>query len=90
VLILSSRHDHVVPSVSGDVLAEAVSGPVERIWLERSHHVATLDLERDDLEARVVAFARRVCSQLGRAPDGQEEAAGDDGRRRQQGQGRGH
>ena len=57
VLILSSRHDHVVPSVSGDVLAEAVSGPVERVWLERSFHVATLDLDRDELERRVVTFA---------------------------------
>ncbi|HEV3495699.1 MAG TPA: alpha/beta fold hydrolase, partial [Actinomycetes bacterium] len=55
VLILSSRHDHVVPSVSGDVLAEAVAGPVERVWLERSAHVATLDLDREELEERVVA-----------------------------------
>ncbi len=30
VLILTGRHDHVVPAVSSDVLAEAVSGPVER------------------------------------------------------------
>ena len=35
VLILTSRHDHVVPAVSSDVLAEAVSGPVERLWLEQ-------------------------------------------------------
>jgi carboxylesterase len=68
VLILSSRHDHVVPSVSGDVLAEAVAGPVARVWLERSAHVATLDFDRDELERRVVAFA----SELARAPDGQE------------------
>jgi carboxylesterase len=86
VLILSSRHDHVVPSVSGDLLATAVSGPVERVWLERSYHVATLDLDREELERRVVTFA----SDLGRAPHGQEEAAGDDGRRRDQGEGGGH
>lgn len=60
VLILTSRHDHVVPSVSGDVLAGAVSGPVERVWLERSRHVATLDLDRHELERRVVEFAVRV------------------------------
>ena len=60
VLILTSRHDHVVPSVSSDVLAEEVAGPVERVWLERSHHVATLDLDRDEVEHRVVAFAERV------------------------------
>jgi carboxylesterase len=60
VLILTSRHDHVVPIVSSDVLAGAVGGPVERVWLERSHHVATLDLERDEVERRIVAFAERV------------------------------
>lgn len=80
VLILSSRHDHVVPSVSGDVLAGAVTGPVERVWLERSHHVATLDLDREELERRVVEFATQVCgSELGRAPEGEEQAAGHDG-----------
>jgi carboxylesterase len=60
VLILTSRHDHVVHPVSSDVLAGAVSGPVERVWLERSSHVATLDLDRDELESRVVDFAARI------------------------------
>jgi len=58
VLILTSRHDHVVPSVSSDVLAGAVSGPVERVWLEQSRHVATLDLDREELERRIVEFSR--------------------------------
>lgn len=57
VLILTARHDHVVPAVSSDVLAEAVSGPVERVWLENSAHVATLDFDREEIERRVVAFA---------------------------------
>jgi carboxylesterase len=60
VLILTSRHDHVVPIVSSDVLAGAVAGPVERVWLERSSHVATLDLEHEELERRAVAFALRA------------------------------
>lgn len=60
VLILTSRHDHVVPHVSSDVLAGAVSGPVERVWLENSQHVATLDVDREELERRIVDFARRV------------------------------
>ena len=62
VLILTSRHDHVVPAVSSDVLAEAVGGPVERVWLERSQHVATLDLDREELERRVVGFATSLTS----------------------------
>lgn len=60
VLVITSRHDHVVPPVSSDVLAAAVSGPVERVWLERGGHVATLDVERDEVERRAVVFARRV------------------------------
>jgi carboxylesterase len=57
VLVLTSGHDHVIPAVSSDVLAGAVSGPVERVWLEQSRHVATLDVEREELERRAVAFA---------------------------------
>jgi len=60
VLIVTSRHDHVVPPVSSDVLAAGVAGPVERLMLERSFHLATLDVERDLVEARVVDFARRA------------------------------
>ena len=86
VLILTSRHDHVVPVASTELLAGAVSGPVERVWLERSYHVATLDLDREELERRVVGFA----SELSGAPYGQDEAGDHDARRRQQGQGAGH
>jgi carboxylesterase len=60
VLLFTSRHDHVVPLESSNVLAASVAGPVERVWLERSAHVATLDVERDELERRAVAFALRV------------------------------
>lgn len=60
LLLITSRHDHVVPTVSSDLLAETVSGPVERIWLEKSFHVATLDYDRQEIEDRVVEFARRV------------------------------
>lgn len=61
VLIQTSRHDHVVPVVSSDALAGGVSGPVKRVWLERSYHVAPLDFDRHDVEWRVVEFAARVC-----------------------------
>ena len=60
VLILTSREDHVVPPSSSDVLAGAVAGPVERVPLERSYHVATLDFDRDLVEKRTVEFALRV------------------------------
>ena len=60
VLLFSSRQDHVVPSASGDVLAAGVGGPIERVWLERSYHVATLDHDRDLIEAATVEFAAKV------------------------------
>jgi carboxylesterase len=56
VLLFSSAQDHVVAPESGDRLAEGVKGPVERIVLERSFHVATLDYDRDEIEARSVEF----------------------------------
>ncbi len=60
VLIMTSPQDHVVPPVSSDVLASKVSGPVERVSLERSYHVATLDYDRGEIESRAVEFARKV------------------------------
>ena len=56
VLLLSSRNDHVVPSSSGDLLVEKVSGPIERVWLEKSFHVATLDYDAELVVARTVQF----------------------------------
>ena len=64
VLILTSSQDHVVPPSSSDVLAAGVAGPVERVVLERSYHVATLDFDRDLVEKRTVEFALRVTGSL--------------------------
>jgi len=61
-LIITSRQDHVVPPENSDVLAEKVNGPVERVFLERSYHVATLDYDKDEIEQRIVEFAHRVTS----------------------------
>jgi carboxylesterase len=60
VLIMTSRQDHVVPPTASDYLAERVSGPVERVWFDRSYHVATLDYDQDEVETRAVEFARKV------------------------------
>jgi carboxylesterase len=62
VIVMNSPQDHVVPPVSSDILASRVSGPVERVTLERSYHVATLDYDKDDIAARAVDFARKVTS----------------------------
>lgn len=60
VLIFTSPQDHVVPTTSSDHLAATVSGPVERVTLARSYHVATLDFDRDLIEERSVEFALKV------------------------------
>jgi len=60
VLLLSSREDHVVPSSSGDLLMSSVSGPIERVWLEKSYHVATLDHDQAEINSRAVDFVGSV------------------------------
>jgi carboxylesterase len=60
VLLFTSKQDHVVDPKSSDVLLERVKGPVEQVVLERSYHVATLDYDRDEIEARTVEFLSGV------------------------------
>ncbi|HEX8580787.1 MAG TPA: alpha/beta fold hydrolase [Acidimicrobiales bacterium] len=60
ILLATSPHDHVVPPTGGDHLAGLVAGPVTRLVLERSFHVATLDLDRELLEDAAVRFAGEV------------------------------
>ena len=62
LLLMTSPQDHVVPPSNSDALAVAVAGPVERLSLERSYHVATLDYDRDLIAEHAVAFARKVTS----------------------------
>jgi carboxylesterase len=60
VLLMNSPQDHVVPPSSSDLIAERVPGPLERVTLERSYHVATLDYDKDEIERRAVEFAKKV------------------------------
>ncbi|MGH9138034.1 MAG: alpha/beta hydrolase [Acidimicrobiales bacterium] len=62
LLLLNAPNDHVVPPSNSDHLAASVSGPVERVTLERSYHVATLDYDKEIVVDRVVEFALRVTS----------------------------
>ena len=61
-LIFTSRQDHIVDNACSDLLAERVAGPVERVGLDRSFHVATLDFDAATIEAGTVDFARKVCA----------------------------
>ena len=60
VLVFTSVQDHVVDPVSSQKLVERAKGPVEQVLLERSFHVATLDWDKDEIEARTVAFVSGV------------------------------
>ncbi len=59
-LLLTSREDHVVDASSGAALEAGASGPVERVWLEDSYHVATLDNDAPIIEAKVDGFLASV------------------------------
>jgi carboxylesterase len=52
--------DHVVDPAQSDYLAEHLGGPVERVFLERSYHVATLDYDGALVRDHAVDFVRRV------------------------------
>jgi carboxylesterase len=62
VLVAVSPHDHTVDPADADLLAASVAGPVERLVLERSYHVATLDHDAPLLRRRAVEFAQRVAT----------------------------
>ncbi len=61
-LVITSRQDHVVSPGDSEVIAAAVGGPVEHLWLERSFHVAPLDYDRAEVERAALDFATRVTS----------------------------
>lgn len=61
VLLVRSRHDRVVPAISGDVfLAGVGSDDVTVTWLEESAHVAPLDHDAEQLIEGTLEFVDRV------------------------------
>lgn len=60
MLLFTSVQDHVVQPSDSDAVAAAYGGPVERVMLERSYHVATQDYDKDIIFEGAVAFAQRV------------------------------
>jgi len=55
-LLFTSTEDHVVAVDNGDELVNKSRGPVERIWMENSYHVATLDNEKELIESTTLTF----------------------------------
>ncbi len=60
LLLMNSPQDHVVEPAQAEYLAAHYGGPLERITLERSYHVATQDYDKELIFEATVAFAHRV------------------------------
>ncbi len=60
LLLLNSPQDHVVEPAAAEFLASTYGGPVERVSLDRSYHVATQDYDKQLIFESTVAFAQRV------------------------------
>ena len=60
LLLMNSPQDHVVEPAHAEFLADRYGGPVERITLERSYHVATQDYDKDLILEATIQFAARV------------------------------
>ncbi len=59
-LLITSRQDHVVPPSDSDNTATAINCVAERLWLDDSYHVATIDYDRDSIIEAVSNFIDRV------------------------------
>jgi carboxylesterase len=63
-LIVVARKDHVVPAGDGiEIFRRLGTNDRELLVLERSYHVVMKDVEREEVFARVEAFAQRVATQ---------------------------
>ncbi len=60
LLLMNSPQDHVVEPAQAEYLVDNYGGPVERILLERSYHVATQDFDKDLIQKSTTEFAARV------------------------------
>ena len=60
MLLYTSVQDHVVQPSDSDAVAATYGGPVERVMLERSYHVATQDYDKDIIFEGAVAFVQQV------------------------------
>jgi carboxylesterase len=60
LLLLNSPQDHVVDPAQAEFLATHYGGPLERVSLDRSYHVATQDFDKELIFTEAVAFAHRV------------------------------
>jgi carboxylesterase len=72
LLVLGSRDDHLVDPINTQLLVDGVSSTdVERITLEDSYHVATIDNDAPLIIERSLALVRRLTAGAGTASSGE-------------------
>ncbi|GAA4527963.1 alpha/beta fold hydrolase [Brachybacterium paraconglomeratum] len=65
LLLATSRVDHTVPPSDSDIVAAGVRGPVQRLALPRSYHLATLDHDAELLFENSARFLDQQVTGLG-------------------------
>jgi carboxylesterase len=59
-LVIHGRQDHTVPmDDSLELTGSLGSDIIERLWLERSFHIVTLDVERSAVSSAIAGFLAR-------------------------------
>lgn len=60
VLLFSSIVDHVVPPSNGNFLEDVLFGRIQRVMLDHSFHVATLDHDAEEIQDKTLEFMKKV------------------------------
>ena len=59
LLVIQSRNDHTVHPGNAEIIMDGVSSSDKQVvWLERSYHVITLDVDKDEVYAKTHEFIR--------------------------------
>ena len=61
-LVAHSTEDDVSSIANADLVSSHVQGPVERLMLENSYHMVTIDSDRRLLTERAIDFVRRIAN----------------------------
>ena len=59
-LVVTSRHDHVVPAENSQLVLASLGSLARQVWLEKSFHVATLDVEQQLLSDTIAGFVANL------------------------------
>ncbi len=73
-LVIHGRQDHTVPmDDSLELTGSLGSDIIERLWLERSFHIVTLDVERSAVSTAITGFLSKHLASAGGAGSGEAD-----------------